>query len=83
MVHLNDIQKQHNPIKILHVCKKENESVLGETDKSISDYNLTDLLNINIGEKATSLERIIAKEKGMQIMEDVQESGAPKCPLFT
>ena len=39
-----------------------------------------DPYNISTGKKAPTLELITAKEKGVQILEDAQESEAPKVP---
>ena len=69
------------------VSKRENAAVdrikTVIREKMINPYqtrNTTDLLNISTGEKASTLELITAKETGIHILRDAQESEAPKVP---
>lgn len=85
MVHMEDIHKHHEDSP--GVSKRENEAVdrikTVIREKMINPFqhrNSTDLLSISTGEKASTLELISAKEKGIQILKDVQESESHKVP---
>ena len=85
MVHMEDSQRHHEDSP--GVAKKEKKavdrikSVIQE--KMINPFrtrNSTDLLNISTGEKVSSLELITARDKGVQILQDAQESEVEKVP---
>ena len=85
MVHMEEIHRHYEDSP--GVSKKENEAVdrikTAIREKMINPFqtrNTTDLLSISTGQKASSFDLISAREKGEQILKDVQESESHKVP---